>query len=81
MNLNSWNEHSAADLQTQGVTAGQVEDRAAVHAPGPGACASCEPLSTFPCVRVREDHELVHVLTELPGIDADELEISVDGAR
>ena len=83
MNLNSWNEHSFANLQTQevlGVTAGQVEAWGAVRAPGTGACASCEPLSTFPCVRVREDHELVHVLTELPGIDADELEISVDGA-
>ena len=80
MNRNSRNEHSATNMQTQGVLAVTVgQEGRTVRPPGPGACASCEPLSTFPCVRVREDHELVHVLTELPGIDADELEISVDG--
>ena len=80
MNRNSRNEHSATNMQTQGVLAVTVgQGGRTVRPPGPDACASCEPLSTFPCVRVREDHELVHVLTELPGIDADELEISVDG--
>ncbi len=81
MDLTSWNEHTLAGEQTHGVAivssqAGVCRSRSFA---GSGTCASCEPLTTFPNVRVREDHELVHVLTELPGVDADELEISVEG--
>jgi len=80
MNLNSWNEHSVATSHPQdGVVDALVVMTGMVPPAGGGVCASCEPLTTFPCVRVREDHELVHVMTELPGIDADELEISVEG--
>lgn len=83
MNLDSWNAHPAASSQTRahtdlhGVIAPQAAGRGTMP---PGAlCASCEPLTTFPSVHVHEDHELVHVRTELPGIGADELDIFVDG--
>jgi len=42
--------------------------------------ASCEPAMAFPALRVSEDHAFIHVTTELPGMDPDELEISIDGA-
>lgn len=42
--------------------------------------ASCEPAMAFPALRVAEDHAYIRVSTELPGVDADELEISIDGA-
>lgn len=44
------------------------------------AGASCEPVMAFPALRVAEDHAYIHVCTELPGMEPDELEISVDGA-
>lgn len=83
MNFDSWNAQPAASSQTRGHTDHDVSDAPQADGRGtlpPGAsCASCEPLTTFPSVCVHEDHELVHVRTELPGIGADELDISVDG--
>ena len=82
MNLTSWNEHSVATVPPQDDVVGALVVMSGdlrMVPPPRAVCASCEPLTTFPSVRVREDHEVVHVLTELPGIDADELEISVDG--
>lgn len=74
MNLDAWNEQPAVGRQktsTQGsFTICECSD---------DSTASCEPLTTFPAVSIREDHELVRVLTEIPGVDADELEIFVDG--
>jgi HSP20 family molecular chaperone IbpA len=43
-------------------------------------CASCEPVMAFPALRVAEDHAYIRVSTELPGMDPEELEISIDGA-
>ena len=83
MTLDSWNAHPAASSQTHtdhdmyGVVAPPANGRGTL--PSGASCASCEPLTTFPSVRVNEDHELVHVRTELPGIGAEELDISVDG--
>jgi len=34
----------------------------------------------FPALRIAEDHAFIRVSTELPGMDPDELEISIDGA-
>ena len=34
----------------------------------------------FPALRVAEDHAYIRVSTELPGIDPEELEISIEGA-
>lgn len=34
----------------------------------------------FPALRIAEDHAFIRVTTELPGMDPDELEISIDGA-
>jgi len=34
----------------------------------------------FPALRIAEDHAYIWVSTELPGMDPDELEISIDGA-
>ena len=45
-----------------------------------GGDTACEPLLTFPADSIREDHEVVQVLTELPGMGPDDLDISVDGA-
>ncbi len=42
--------------------------------------ASCEPVMAFPALRIAEDHAYIRVITELPGMDPDELEISIDGA-
>ena len=44
------------------------------------ASASCEPVMAFPALRIAEDHAFIRVITELPGMDPDELEISIDGA-
>ena len=44
------------------------------------ASASCEPVMAFPALRIAEDHAYIRVITELPGMDPDELEISIDGA-
>ncbi len=44
------------------------------------ASASCEPVMEFPALRIAEDHAFIRVITELPGMDPDELEISIDGA-
>jgi HSP20 family protein len=44
------------------------------------ASASCEPAMAFPALRIAEDHAFIRVITELPGMDPDELEISIDGA-
>jgi len=44
------------------------------------ASASCEPVMAFPALRIAEDHAFIRVSTELPGMDPDELEISIDGA-
>lgn len=44
------------------------------------ASASCEPGMAFPALRIAEDHAFIRVITELPGMDPDELEISIDGA-
>ncbi len=44
------------------------------------ASASCEPAMAFPALRIAEDHAFIRVTTELPGMDPDELEISIDGA-
>mgnify|MGYP003592129395 CR=1 FL=1 len=61
-------ETSAAQAHAQRCTAA-----------GRGGEATCEPLLTFPAVSIREDHEVVQVLTELPGMGPDDLDISVDG--
>lgn len=81
MNLETWNEHSVATakLPDQATEPNECLNERVMEELGE-ACASCEPLSTFPSVTVREDHELVHVVTEIPGVDADELDITVDGA-
>lgn len=74
MNLDAWNEQPAVGCQktsTQG-SFGICE----CHGE---STASCEPLTTFPAVSIREDHELVRVVTEIPGVDADELEILIEG--
>lgn len=42
--------------------------------------ATCEPAMAFPALRIAEDHAFIRVSTELPGMDPDELEISIDGA-
>lgn len=74
MNLDAWNDQPVVGCQ-----------KTSTH-PSFGICechgdstASCEPLTTFPAVSIREDHELVRVVTEIPGVDADELEIFVEG--
>lgn len=77
MNLDTWNEHSVATAKLPDQA---TEPNDCFTEDLGDTCASCEPLTTFPSVSIREDHEVVRIITELPGVDADELDIAVDGA-
>lgn len=80
MELTFWNARAPGDAHPHSGQSAQAPlGRLCRSCEGSGPCVSCEPLATFPSVRVREDHELVHVLTELPGVDAETLEISIEG--
>lgn len=80
MQLTSWNDRAPKDAHPHGGQSAEAPWGGLCEScEASGPCGSCEPLATFPSIRVREDHELVHVLTELPGVDAEELEISIEG--